>query len=100
MRETSSELGTVETDEERLSIICSEESTKAQKAESRIIGGLATCPDKLQQRVENHNRYTTAHLGPLDHVDQEKKMLQSWQSFQQCCGSVFWNQRKRDEPRW
>ena len=27
---------------------------------------------------------TIAHLEPLDHVDQEKMMLQSWQSFQEC----------------
>ena len=30
------------------------------------------CPSKHQQRVENHNRYMTAHHGLLDHVDEEK----------------------------
>ena len=40
---------------------------------------------------------TTAHPGPLDHEDQGKTMLQSWQSFRLCCWSVL---RKRDEPRW
>ena len=37
----------------------------------------------------NHDKYTTAHPGPLGHEDQGKTMLQSWQSFRLCCWIVF-----------
>ena len=41
------------------------------------------------QHAENRNKCTPAYTEPQGHEDQEKTMLQSWQSFQQCCWSEF-----------
>ena len=56
-----------------------------------------SCPSKHQQHADNHNKYTTAHHGLLDHEeDQENLMLQSWQSFRRCC----WSVRAPEKARW
>ena len=42
----------------------------------------------------------TVRPEPQGHEDQDKTKLQSWQSFQRCCWSVFGHQKRPNGPRW